>query len=330
MNILITGASGFLGKKIYDKLKEAQDNRLIATYSSDRDGKISELREGNNKDSQDFLKFDMSEESSVGKLDKEVMERFGKKPDFVIHCAAMTDVDYCELHQEEAHLVNAKGTENLAKHFKQGFIYISTDFVFDGEIGNYSEKDTPKPPNYYALTKYLGEKAVQENCNDYMIVRVAVLYGASSNKKKFTNWAVDQLKAKNQIRVVTDQICTPTLIDDIASGLEKLIAIHKQEKQDQFRKDKSHAESRKEKEHNIFHVAGSQRLSRYDMALEIADTFGFDRKLITPVTSSDFKQVARRPKDSSLDTGKIKKLGIKMSSFQEGIRKVKEQMEAIT
>ncbi len=324
MNILIIGASGFLGKKIYDRLKENQGNKLIGTYSSDRDGKIREL--GDNKDFQDFLKFDISEESSVDKLDKEVMKRFGKKPDFVIHCAAMTDVDYCELHQEEANLVNANGTESLAKHFKQGFIYISTDFVFDGEKGDYSEKDIPKPPNYYALTKYLGEKAVRENCDDYMIVRVAVLYGASSNKKKFTNWAVDQLKAKNQIRVVTDQICTPTLIEDIASGLERLITIRKDEGS---KKEKKYA-SNKTGENNIFHVAGSQKLSRYDMALEIADTFGFDRKLITPIKTSDLNQVAKRPKDSSLKIDKIKKLGIKMSSFQEGIRKVKEQMEAIT
>ena len=324
MNILITGASGFLGKKIYDKLKENQSNRLVGTYSSDRDGKIRELRD--NRDFQDFLKFDISEESSVDKLDKEVMKRFGKKPDFVIHCAAMTDVDYCELHKEEAHLINAKGTESLAKHFKQGFIYISTDFVFDGEKGNYSEKDLPKPPNHYALTKYLGEKAVQENCDDYMILRVAVLYGASSNKKKFTNWAVDQLKGKNTIRVVTDQICTPTLIDDIASGLKRLIII---KKGDESKKEKKYANN-KRGEPNIFHVAGSQKLSRYDMALEIADTFGFDRKLIIPIKSSDLNQVAKRPKDSSLDISKIKKLGIKMSSFQEGIRKVKEQMEAIT
>ncbi|MBN2052822.1 SDR family oxidoreductase [Candidatus Woesearchaeota archaeon] len=293
MNILIIGASGFLGYKAYEILsrKYKDERKIIGTYSNHAVDKL--------------LPLDITKQSSFDELKKR-LKQMNAMPQVVIHTAAISDVDYCELHPADADLINVQGTMNVIKNFDCKIIYISTDFVFEGNRGHYSEDDKPNPINYYAKSKFEGERVVQKHCKDYIIARVAVLYGHSMNEKKFVNWTIEQLKNNKPIRVVTDQIVTPTLIDDIVNALDVLI---------------------NQNAKGIFHVAGSETISRYDMAVAVALAFNLDKKLITAVPSSEFKQPAKRPKNTSLNINKIRNLGIKMSSFKEGIIRLKEQLE---
>ncbi len=282
MKILITGAHGLLGTKLMKILSKKFD--VIGTDIKDSDYQL-----------------DIS-------IKKKVIVLFNKiKPDIIIHCAAYTDVDGCEINKKQAYNVNVIGTKNIAKAselINAKLMYISTDFVFDGKKGNYNEKDKPNPLSYYAQTKYEGEKFVREHPN-HLIARSSVLYGYNheNDNFNFTKWIIDSLKEGKQLRIVTDQINSPTLIDDIAYALIKLF-------------DKN----------GIYNVVGPEAMSRYGFAVKIAEVFGFDKKLITPITSKEFPQKAVRPKDVSLDISKIKKLGIKMSNVKKGAMKIKKQM----
>ena len=225
------------------------------------------------------------------------------KPELIVHCAALTDVDRCQTDFAQAYAINAAATWKLAhtaRTLKARFVYISTDFVFDGVTGNYTEEASPNPINHYAMTKYLGELFVEKILPDALILRVAILYG-KSGQAKFTNWAITQLREGRPIKVVTDQIGTPTLVDDIAVALRILL---------------------KQQATGLYHVAGADALSRYAMAQHIAQFYHFDPSLVLPVTSREFPQVAPRPLNTSLNTRKIQEAGITMSTFAEGLRKM--------
>ncbi|MBD3313750.1 dTDP-4-dehydrorhamnose reductase [Candidatus Woesearchaeota archaeon] len=287
MKVLVTGAAGFLGTKIMQTLKN--DLELVGT---DRQGK-----EG-------YQIMDITDRN-------EVISVIGKeKPDAVIHCAAMTDVDASETEKEKARKINVEGASNVVdacEQYGSTIVYISTDFIFEGDRGGYKEEDEPNPLSYYAKTKLEAENIVRQRSSDYLIIRPEVLYGYNGNRseRSFTIWVYDNLKKGNHINVVDDQYNTPTLIDDIAEAISKLL-----------KKDSK----------GIYHVAGPERLSRYEMAVKLAEVFGFDKNLIKPITSDKLKQKAKRPKDSSLDTEKLKKEGINMHTFEQGLRIMKGQM----
>nr|AQS34564.1 hypothetical protein [uncultured archaeon] len=289
--ILITGAAGFLGTKLRKVLGKDKIFSIIGTDLQPREEGI--------------IKLDITDKEVVIKIFKE------QRPNVVIHTAAMSDVDGCEDRKELAWKINVDGTKNIVEGCNAvdcTMLHISTDFVFDGERGNYTEHDTPNPLYYYAKTKYAGEQAVQDNCKDWIIVRPEVLYGFNGNntERSFTVWAVQNLKEKKRIDVVNDQYSTPTLIDDIAHAIGVLI---------------------KKRKRGIWHVAGPDRLSRHDMAVALAEEFGLDKKLIIPITSEALKQKALRPRDSSLNTEKLKDNGIMMHGFREGVKMMREQME---
>jgi len=225
-------------------------------------------------------------------------------PDAVIHCAAFTNVDGCEIQKEKAWEVNVTGTENVAKacqNIGAKMIYVSTDFVFDGKKGMYKETDETNPINYYGKTKLEGEKRVQEICKNYVIARTSVLYGWHE-RLNFVTWVIEQLKNKNKINIVTDQYTSPTFADNLA---EVLLEVAEKDIQ------------------GLYHVAGSERISRYDFALKIADRFDLDKSLITPILSKELNQKAERPKDSSLCVEKIKnKVDTKLLNIEEGLERM--------
>jgi dTDP-4-dehydrorhamnose reductase len=226
-------------------------------------------------------------------------------PDIVIHCAAFTNVDLCETRREKAWLTNVTGTENVvtactAIHAK--VVYISTDFVFDGTGRMYTEEDSPNPINYYGKTKLEGEKIVQE-MDDYIIVRTSVLYGWH-HPLNFVTWVLNELQNEKNIRIVTDQYTCPTLADNLAEVVLELCE-----------KDVT----------GLYHVTGTERISRYDFAKKIADVFGLDASFMTPVKSEDLAQKAPRPKDSSLSTQKIKAIiDTPLLSVKEGLQEMKK------
>jgi len=208
------------------------------------------------------------------------------KPDVIIHTAALTNVDKCESDKGLAYKINFEGTKGLAKIARQlnsFFIYISTDYVFSGEKGMYVEEDRPNPINYYGYTKLLGE----DYCD--CVVRTCVIYGArpATGKINFALWLINKLKEKEEVRVVMDQYITPTLNTNLA---EMILEI---------------AERRL---FGKFHLAGATRISTYNFALEIANKFKLDKDLIIPIKMDELKRIAKRPRDSSLDTSKASKI----------------------
>ncbi|MBM4240669.1 MAG: dTDP-4-dehydrorhamnose reductase [Euryarchaeota archaeon] len=230
-------------------------------------------------------------------------------PDCVIHSAAFTNVDECEDQQKKAWNINVRGTENIVKACQETeskLIHISTDFVFDGKLGMYEEEDQANPLGYYALTKLKGEEVVQNSDLNYAIARVSVLYGWHK-RNNFVTWVIGELENNNDIKVVTDQYNSPTFADNAAYALLKIIEKNK---------------------NGIYHVAGNERINRFDFAKNIAKTFDLDTNLINPINSDELIQKATRPKDSSLCVEKAQKeLGIKLLNTKEGLGKMKLQKE---
>ena len=230
------------------------------------------------------------------------------EPDAVVHAAALTDVDKCEVDKELAWETNVEATENLVRLCKKHdtfLVYVSTDYVFDGEKGMYKEADTPAPINHYGLTKLKGEEAVQ-TLDDYCIARGSVTYGSTpaTGKTNFALWLLDKLGKKEEVKIITDQWNSPTLnvsmAEMIIETLEKRIV-------------------------GTFNLAGASRLSRYEFAQRVAETFNLDSRCIKPVKSKEIKWVAKRPRDSSLDVGKAEQtLTIKPLEIREALERMKK------
>lgn len=241
------------------------------------------------------------------------------KANFVLHLAAKTDVEACEDDKDlgedgDAWKINVDGSQNVAeicRELGKKMIYISTDFVFDGEIEegkHYFETDIPKPINWYAETKFEGEKRVEESGADYMITRIAYPYRAGfEGKLDFVRAIKNRLEEKLEVRAVTDHIFCPTFIDDIAYGIKKLIETD---------------------EKGIYHIVGSQELSPYEAATSIAKVFNLDSGLISKTTREDFfKDKAKRPFNLALSNDRIRSLGVNMKGFEEGLLNIKSQIQ---
>lgn len=240
-----------------------------------------------------------------------------KDANFVLHLAAKADVEGCEVdkslrEQGDAWKINVEGARSVASVCRDSgkkIIYASTDFVFDGEKPegeSYSEEDQPNPINWYAKTKYEGEKAVSQSGADYIIVRLAYPYRAEFDlKKDFMRGIRDRLKEGLLVRGVTDHIFCPTFIDDFAFALDKLI-----------KTDAS----------GVYHTVGGTALSPYDATLKIAEVFDLPKSLIEQTTREEFfAQRAPRPFNLNLRNDKIQRLGVKMRGFEEGLQVIKSQ-----
>lgn len=239
--------------------------------------------------------------------------RNDKDHDFVFHLAAKADVDACELDKAQgeegaAYKINVIGTKNVVEASKQAnkkIIYISTDFVFDGKVtpeSGYTEDDTPHPINWYAQTKFEGEELIKQSGLPYIIVRIAYPFQkeAFALKKDFYHAIKDRLAAGEPVSGITDHMMTPTYLDDIARALGKLIEVNAD---------------------GIYHVVGSQSMSPYNAALTIAETFGYDKNLVSKTTREEFfKDRAPRPFDLTMNNDRIEKLGVKMLGFAEALK----------
>ncbi|MBI2195783.1 MAG: SDR family oxidoreductase [Candidatus Levybacteria bacterium] len=240
--------------------------------------------------------------------------------EIVIHLAAKTDVDGCEkdkpLGKEgEAWKINVDGTQNVANaclKSNKKLIYISTDFVFDGNIPEgafYKEEDSPNPINWYAKTKHEGERVVQNSQNPWLIVRLAYPYRAKFKKNDFFRAILGRLQDGQTIDAVVDHVFCPTFIDDVVLAIDKLIGSDSQ---------------------GIFHVVGSEALTPYDAANIIAEEFDLDASLIRGTTREKFfADKAERPMRLALRNDKIRELGINMRGFREGLIAIKNQLANI-
>jgi len=214
-------------------------------------------------------------------------------PDAIINTAAMTDVDRCELEPEAAFSANARAVSNVARAAKETssfFVQVSTDYVFDGKRGSYSESDETRPVNKYGESKLEGEKAVKNELDgeSWSIARSSVVYGwGRASRPNAATYVYEKLAKGESIRMVRDQFCSPTLNTNLSAMLLEI------------------AERGLP---GIIHAAGATRLNRLDFAIGLAKTFGLDATLITAVDASDLKWKARRPADSSLTVARAQGL----------------------
>jgi dTDP-4-dehydrorhamnose reductase len=232
------------------------------------------------------------------------------KPDVIVHLAAMTNVDQCEIEKDVALQINAKSTATLAKQAtKYGafLVYVSTDYVFDGEEGMKKESDVPNPIGYYGRSKLEGELAVQNLSSNWCIARTSTPYGFHPKRKSFPLFVAENLVAQKVISVITDQYTSPTYVQNLSKMLIEIAS---------------------RKIQGIFHLAGSTRISRYDMALMVAEKLGLDKSLLKPAKMEDMNWKAKRPKDSSLDVSQASSiLKEKPMSVQQGLDLFIEQMK---
>jgi dTDP-4-dehydrorhamnose reductase len=306
MNILGTGLTGLVGSRVTELLADVYAFEYINL------------------------------ENGISILDKKSIFSAisSSKAPIVIHMAAKTNVDGCELDkgrdkeilsfnsqsekedawvkEQTAWAVNVFGTQNIieaCQQFNKKIIYISTDFVFNGQKKSYSEEDTPSPINWYAKTKFEGEKLVQNSELEWVIIRLAYPYRSFFARNDLVRVLISKLVKHEKLNMITDHIMVPTFIDDIANALDVLI--QKQEK-------------------GIFHIVGSQAITPYDLAIKIAKEFNLDTSLISKITRKEyFAGKAPRPFCLNLKNDKISNLGAEMSSVDKGLKEIKNQMERI-
>ncbi|HXG01325.1 MAG TPA: NAD(P)-dependent oxidoreductase, partial [Bacteroidota bacterium] len=205
---------------------------------------------------------------------------------------------------------NVEGVENIIEAARRNdtmVIHISTDYVFDGRSGPYTENDRPEPLSYYGKSKLASENALRSSGLPYLIARTMVLYGfAPGVKPNFALWLIENLEKGRKVNVVDDQYGNPTLVDDLAYGLIQGFEMGRT---------------------GIYHLAGRDIVSRYEFALKLAKVFNFDPALINPVKTADLKQPAPRPLKSGLITLKAEvELGYKPSTVEQGLIILKTQL----
>jgi len=268
LKLLVTGASGLLGRKMAQLALE-KSHEVYSIY------KEHVVTIGIP------IKLDLTNREKLLKKNSDI------KPDAIIHTAAYTDVDGCEVNRDLAWKVNAEATKNIAMASTSTgshLVYVSTDYVFDGEKGFYTEEDRPNPINYYGYTKLRGEAFVGVHTEEWCIARPSVIYGwGPAHKQNFATWLINNLNQGKELKILTDQYVSPTLNTNLAEMLLEIV---------------------ERKITGILHTAGGTRVSRYKFTLKLAKVFNLNMDLIKPVKMDEISWRAKRPKDSSLDVSR--------------------------
>ena len=291
MKILVTGGSGLLGSAVSLYFKDYFD--VISTYTKH---KVT-------INSCETVYLDITGAKNTVNAIKKI------KPNVIVHTAALVGITICEKESELAYKVNVEGTKNIvnaAKNTKSKIIYISTDYVFDGKKGMYKESDEPNPINYYGKTKQEGEKLI--NLKNNVIIRTSIFgWNIVKERKSFSTWIIDELTNNKKINVFFDQLNSMMLVNNCAEALKEII-------------DKDLT--------GIWNIASSERISKYDFAIRLAELFNLDKSLMSPIKNNDIAGYEKRPLDVSLDVRKAKKfLKIKLMSVNESLLKMKKLKE---
>jgi len=295
MRILVTGVNGLLGQKVAEIFSRESDHELICSDI---------MGEPFLKDKFEYFPLDITRKEEV----KQAVLKY--KPEVIINTAAYTNVDRCETERELCWRVNVDAVKNLiiaARKVPAKLIHISSDYVFDGKTGNYDESSTPCPQSFYGKSKLASENALISSVIEYAIVRTMILYGSGVNvRPNFATWLIDKLMVDEQVKVVEDQLGHPTVADDVALGILQIV---------------------ERNANGIYHICGSECVSRYKFAVKLSDIFEFDKQLIIPVKTSQLNQAAPRPMNSSFITLKAEtELGIKPMNVSEGLYFLKHEL----
>ncbi len=265
--ILVVGASGFIGNGLWRKLPEAMRYGTFCNHPSP-----------------DLIYLDIRDPyetfNSVRRL----------SPSVIFQPAGLPNVDWCEEHRDDCWATNVQGTANLvnaAKEIGAKFVYFSSDYVFDGKNGPYTENDEPHPINVYGEAKLEAERLVQEKLEDYLIIRVTVVYGWEKLGKNFAMVVIKHLSLGNPMKVPVDQIGTPTYAENMIDVVLELTSLNQT---------------------GIFNVVGSKLMDRYTFACYIVNVFNLDRELLVPVTTTELKQKASRPLKAGLLIDKVRSI----------------------
>jgi len=297
--LLITGSNGLLGQKLVYAALERKNIRLIATAKGN-----SRLIQ---QEGYVYEEMDITDSEAV----HQIIAKY--KPDCVIHAAAMTNVDACEIQKEDCLKQNVHAVEYLVQACNQNkshLIHISTDFIFDGKGGPYKEEDTPNPVSYYGWSKLEAERIVQSSSQDWAILRTILVFGIVDHmsRSNVVLWAKSALEKGQEINVVSDQFRMPTLAEDLAEAC--LLAFEK------------HARG-------IFHISGKDYMSIVELVQRVADYYHLDKSIIRPVNSETLNQTARRPPRTGFHLEKsMQTLGYAPHSFEEGLAILDRQIAA--
>tara|TARA_B110000438_G_scaffold278282_1_gene301669 strand:- start:204 stop:1085 length:882 start_codon:yes stop_codon:yes gene_type:complete len=264
MKFLVTGSAGLIGSQVVKDLIQ-QNHIVYSCYHKEKPlrGIPTPL--------------DLSNKNQIIQTLQET------KPDRIIHLAAMTGVDLCEIENDLATIINTNATEIIAKQAARQnifFLYVSTDYIFDGIDGMRKENDPSNPLGFYGKSKLEGELRLNKLASSWCIARTSTPFGIHSTKKSFPLWVKENLEAKNEIPVLVDQFTSPTYVPNLSKMLIEITT---------------------RQLIGIIHVSGATRISRYTLAELVADQLHLDKNFLIPTKIDNMNWKAQRPKDSSLD-----------------------------
>jgi dTDP-4-dehydrorhamnose reductase len=272
MRIFITGAKGRLGSRLVEQL--SADGQVVQGIDIDT--------------------LDISQPRIVF----EAVQSF--EPDLVLHCAALTAVDYCAEHPDEALAINGFGTQNVAlacQAANAALLYVSTNEVFDGTSRHgYQEYDPPHPANSYGYSKWVGEQVVRDLVPKHFIVRTAWLFAHGG--KNFIHAMLQVAREGKPIRVVTNEIGSPTYTNDLADAILQLIAT---------------------RHYGIYHLTNSGHISRYGFARQALDLAGYNHVPIAPISLAEYPRASRPPEQGVLRNFAAARLGITLRPWQDAV-----------
>lgn len=291
--VLLTGANGFVGQELVTVLLR-KGYSVIATGKGPSRLQVEDPQLV-------YYDIDITHPFAL----QTVMIR--ELPSVIVHAAAMTQVDECEQRQNEAHALNVEATARLlldAETYSNFIIFLSTDFVFDGEKGMYEESDDVNPVSWYGHTKVEAEAVMQTSAIPWAIVRTCLVYGNQSTggRHNIFSWVRESLEAGKHIKVVDDQWRTPTYVTDLAEGIAAIIDA---------------------KAEGIWHLSGKDRMTPYRMAMEIAAYNNYNSSLVEKVTAANFSQPGKRPRLTGFNISKAEnELGYVPLSFGEAMKRL--------
>jgi dTDP-4-dehydrorhamnose reductase len=287
LRVLVTGASGFIGKQFMETFRG--DSVTGLRYSRPKLG---------------LVELDLKDPIAVGARMKML------RPEVVIHCAARPSVDWCELHREEACAINLLPVKFLAEkcaHLGARLVFLSTDYVFDGFGGPYSEDDPANPINEYGRLKLEGERAISHLTDRYLIIRTTNVYGFDWESKNFLMANLPRLARGERVRVASDQFGNPTAVKDLCSVVRELITSGCT---------------------GTFHVAGPDLVNRAEWLRHAAHTFGLNHRLISGVSTGELDQAAPRPKRSGLVSNRLPPIfARRLTDLRDGLAAMKKEWD---
>ncbi|HLP16520.1 MAG TPA: dTDP-4-dehydrorhamnose reductase [Bacteroidota bacterium] len=298
--LLVCGSNGLVGQRLALLFGHTTDYEVLHT-SHHRNFNLD-------RGFFDYTQLDITVRSDV----KSLVTSY--RPDIIINTAAISSVDECERQRENAWRVNVNGVENLtdaARLIGAKMIHLSTDYVFDGKYGPYTEIDRVNPINYYGKTKLAGENVILSGGVPFAILRVILVYGGGvALKKNFATWVIEALRRGESINCAVDQVANPTYVGSVGSAVLSVI---------------------ERDGRGVFHICDSERLSRYDFAMRIAEAFGLDRELIHKIQSSGLNQAAPRPLSTGFLVDKARnEVGFEPGNVRNGLEALRRDLHIET